>query len=66
VGGPYGYYFWIYPAYDAFVMDGHGGQRVMVFPEKDLVIVYTAWGYTSGEFFDRFNEVADLIYASCD
>lgn len=60
-GGPYGYYFWIYPAFGAFAADGHGGQRIMVFPAKNLVIVYTAWGYTSGEFFDYFNEVADII-----
>lgn len=65
-GSPYGYYFWIYPAYGAFVCDGHGGQRIMVFPEIDLVIVYTAWGYTSGDFFDHFNEVADLISKSCN
>ena len=65
-GAPYGYYFWIYPAYGAFAADGHGGQRIMVFPEKKLVIVYTAWGYTSGDFFDDFNEVADLISTSCN
>jgi CubicO group peptidase (beta-lactamase class C family) len=65
LGAPYGYYFWIYPAFEAFAADGHGGQRVMVFPKKDLVIVYTAWGYTSGEFFDHFNEVADLVASSC-
>lgn len=65
LGTPYGYYFWIYPAYGAFAADGHGGQRIMVFPEKDLVIVYTAWGYTSGDFFDNFNELADLISKSC-
>lgn len=66
LGTPYGYYFWIYPAYGAFGADGHGGQRVMVFPQKNLVIVYTAWGYTSGEFFDQLNEVIDLIVASCE
>lgn len=65
-GAPYGYYFWIYPAYHAFSADGHGGQKVMVFPAKNLVIVYTAWGYTSGDYFDHFNELADLIYMSCE
>ena len=40
VGGPYGDHFWIYPA--AFVCAGHGGQRIMVFREKNLVIVYKA------------------------
>ncbi len=66
LGAPYGYYFWIYPAYGAYAADGHGGQRVMVFPARQLVIVYTAWGYTSGDYFDHFNEVADLIFQSCD
>ena len=66
LGTPYGYYFWIYPAYGAFAADGHGGQRIMVFPEKELVIIYTAWGYTSGEFFDQLNEIVDLIAASCN
>ena len=65
LGAPFGYYFWIYPAYEAYAAEGHGGQRIMVFPKKNLVIVYTAWGYTSGEFFDDFNEVADLISKSC-
>ena len=64
-GGPYGYYFWIYPAYNSYAAIGHGGQHIMVFPDKDLVLVYTAWGYTSGEYFDSFNEMADLLYASC-
>ena len=64
-GSPYGYYFWIYPAYGAAVCDGHGGQRIMVFPALDLVIVYSAWGYTSGEFFDNFNELADQIVGAC-
>ncbi len=65
LGAPYGYYFWIYPAYGAYAADGHGGQRIMVFPDKNLVIVYTAWGYTSGDFFDHFNEIADLLSSSC-
>jgi CubicO group peptidase (beta-lactamase class C family) len=66
LGAPYGYYFWIYPALGAYGADGHGGQRIMVFPAKKLVIVYTAWGYTSGDYFDYFNEVADLVSESCN
>jgi CubicO group peptidase (beta-lactamase class C family) len=64
-GAPYGYFFWVYPAFHGFAADGHGGQKIMVIPEKNLVIVYTAWGYTSGDFFDNFNELADLILKSC-
>lgn len=66
LGTAYGYYFWIYPAYGAYAADGHGGQRIMVIPEKELVIVYTAWGYTSGAFFDNLNEVVDLIVSGCN
>ena len=62
----YGYYFWVYPAYKAYGAVGHGGQRIFVVPDKNLVIVYTAWGYTSGDFFDNFNELADLILESCN
>jgi CubicO group peptidase (beta-lactamase class C family) len=62
----YGYYFWVYPAYHGYAAIGHGGQRIFVVPDKNLVLVYTAWGYTSGDYFDNFNELADLILASCN
>jgi len=29
------------------------------------VVVYTAWPYTSGEFFDQYTELMDLIIGSC-
>lgn len=62
----YGYYFWVYPAYHGYAALGHGGQVIFVVPDKNLVVVYTAWGYTSGDYFDNFNELADLIVASCE
>jgi len=65
LGAPYGYFVWIYPALGGYAADGHGGQHVMAIPGKQLVIVYTAWGYTSGDFFDDFNEVASLISQAC-
>jgi CubicO group peptidase (beta-lactamase class C family) len=64
-GASYGYYFWIYPAYPAYSALGHGGQHILVNPMQNLVIVYTAWPYTSGELFDNFFELADLITTSC-
>jgi CubicO group peptidase (beta-lactamase class C family) len=64
-GSSYGYYFRVYPAYPAYAAVGHGGQYVFVAPSKNLVIVYTAWPYTSGEMFDDFTEIADLIVKSC-
>jgi CubicO group peptidase (beta-lactamase class C family) len=65
--GPcYGYYFWVYPAYGGFAAAGHGGQFIFVVPAKKLVVVYTAWPYTSGDMFDNFGELADLIIKSCN
>jgi CubicO group peptidase (beta-lactamase class C family) len=64
-GASFGYYFWIYPAYQGYAAIGHGGQRIFVVPSKNLLIVYTAWPYTSSELFDEFSELADLIVRSC-
>ncbi|MBK6903147.1 MAG: serine hydrolase [Saprospirales bacterium] len=64
-GQPYGYYFWILPAMGGYYASGHGGQFLLVVPDKDLVVVYTAWPYTSGEFFDRGFELMTLIGEAC-
>jgi CubicO group peptidase (beta-lactamase class C family) len=64
-GASYGYYFWIFPAYGGYAAVGHGGQFIFVVPSKELVVIYTAWPYTSGDMFDNFNELADLIVKSC-
>jgi len=64
-GASYGYYFWVYPGYEGYAAVGHGGQRVFAVPSKSLLIVYTAWPYTSDKLFDEFAELADLIVASC-
>lgn len=64
-GASYGYYFWIYPAYPAYAASGHGGQYIFVAPSNRLVIVYTAWPYSSGEMFDDFTEIADIVVRSC-
>jgi len=45
----YGYKWWLYPYQDqgedrvAFGGDGFGGQRPIVLPEQDLVLVFTGW-----------------------
>ena len=65
-GTSYGYYFWIYPAYGGYAAVGHGGQFIFVVPARKLVVIYTAWPYTSGDMFDNFNELADLILKSCN
>jgi CubicO group peptidase (beta-lactamase class C family) len=38
----YGYQWWIYPARNAFVAQGRGGQTIFVAPEDDLVVTATA------------------------
>ena len=38
----YGYYWWHSPAMDVYQALGRFGQRIMVSPEEDLVVVFTA------------------------
>lgn len=63
---PYGYYFWIFPELKGYAARGHGGQFLLVVPEKKLVVVYTAWPYTSSNFFDNDTELMQLIVDSCN
>ena len=63
---PYGYYFWILPAANAYLASGHGGQFLLVAPAKNLVVVYTAFPYTNKQLWDERNELIDLILKSCD
>ncbi len=64
-GSQYGYYFWIDQRNQGFYMDGHGGQIMLVVPDKNLVLLYTAWPYTSGDFFDNAFEMLNLIVDGC-
>ena len=46
-GFKYGYKWWLLPQADGanyiWMARGFGGQRLMVFPEKDLIVVFTGW-----------------------
>ena len=48
----YGYQWWLYrfkyenETVDAYVADGWGGQRIIVFPTLDLIVVFTAGNYS--------------------
>lgn len=64
-GESYGYYFWTLPAHNAYCALGHGGQFLLVVPEKGLIVVYTAWPYTSSQLFDERMELMSLIINSC-
>jgi CubicO group peptidase (beta-lactamase class C family) len=43
---PYGYYWWIVPDV-GFAAEGHGGQIILVVPERNMVLVQTAYPYAS-------------------
>lgn len=63
---PYGYYFWIDETNQGFYAHGHGGQVLLVVPSKNLVLLYTAWPYTSGDFFDNAFDLFNLIIEGCE
>ncbi len=62
---PYGFYFWIDQRNQGFYAHGHGGQILLIVPVKNLVILYTAWPYTSGDFFDNGFDMLNLIVDGC-
>jgi CubicO group peptidase (beta-lactamase class C family) len=62
---PYGLYFWVDKRNQGFFLDGHGGQILLIVPVKNLVILYTAWPYTSGDYFDNCFEMLNMIADGC-
>ncbi len=50
LGFSFGYYWWIDEIRNIYYMDGHGGQFAFIVPEKDLVIVMTAYPNTQGKY----------------
>lgn len=63
---PYGFYFWIDERNQGYYAHGHGGQVLLVVPSKNLVMVYTAWPYTSGDYFDNAFEMFNFIADGCE
>jgi CubicO group peptidase (beta-lactamase class C family) len=63
---PYGYYFWIDENHGGYYAHGHGGQVLLIVPTLNLVLLYTAWPYTSREFFDDAFDLFDLIIQGCE
>ena len=67
-GWAYGYYFWIYPQDNVYWAAGHGGQTIMVAPDKNLVVVVTAWPYVQDneKWKDNFEfYLYKLVLESC-
>jgi hypothetical protein len=61
---------WISPTEDIFYYNasGHGGQMIIVIPEKNLVIVSSAWPYSKHEepYMEQFMPLLNIIIDSCD
>ncbi|GGG06330.1 serine hydrolase [Dokdonia pacifica] len=66
----YGYLWWQFPfniqgqRVSATLATGNGGQYIMVFPEQDMIIVFTGGAYNSQEDKLPFKIVQDLILPS--
>jgi len=69
-GIDYGYLWWQFPFIhqgkrtNATLATGNGGQYIMIFPEQDMVIVFTGGAYNSQEDKLPFKIVSDLIIPS--
>jgi len=59
----YGYYFWTFPDsfHGIFEAAGHGGQEIIVAPNKKLVVVVRAWPYIKDTEWLRDNFVGTIF-----
>jgi CubicO group peptidase (beta-lactamase class C family) len=60
--GSYGYYWWIRPDLKAYSAWGHGGQFIYILPQEDIVIVFTSYPNTSGDFQITLTQFEYLVY----
>jgi len=60
----YGYWWWIQEK--AYIAQGAGGQYIIVNPDLDLVVVFTADGFDDINLYDKFMHqfLEDYIYSS--
>jgi len=62
--GKFGYHWWINEKYTGYYANGHGGQRVFIFPDKDLVIVHIAEPSTDDTNLSEIDVLLDLVMES--
>jgi CubicO group peptidase (beta-lactamase class C family) len=67
----YGYKWWVVSqkgptSYDAYAASGHGGQRLIVIPELDLIATVTAWNIYDERALDMEDAFALLLTAAQD
>ncbi|HXJ88602.1 MAG TPA: serine hydrolase [Candidatus Binatia bacterium] len=68
----YGFKWWLLPSSDRqgfiWMARGFGGQRLMVFPEDQLIAVFTGWDILKDEATDRdlVNRILPAVRTKCD
>ncbi len=68
-GYKYGFKWWLLPRTDrpgyVWMARGFGGQRLMVFPEEDMIAVFTGWEILKDEAGDRelVNRILPAVHA---
>ena len=67
----YGFKWWLLPRTDrqsfVWMARGFGGQRLMVFPEEDMIAVFTGWEILKDEATDRdlVNRILPAVRGAC-
>ena len=70
-GFDYGYKWWLYPRKEAgkYVWNGRGfgGQRLMIFPEEQMIVTFTGWEIIHDEASsaELINRVLSTVKGSC-
>ncbi|MGA8150563.1 MAG: serine hydrolase [Terriglobales bacterium] len=64
-GSKYGFQWWLFPHGEpqrlAWAALGLGGQRLLVFPEDDLIVVFTAWDILGNDSFDTPDAIQRIL-----
>jgi CubicO group peptidase (beta-lactamase class C family) len=59
--GPFGFHWWILEKYNGYYANGHGGQRVWILPDQNMVIVHLAEPSTDQTNLNEVRVLLDLI-----
>jgi CubicO group peptidase (beta-lactamase class C family) len=57
----FGYYWWIIPSKDYYIMRGHGGQFAFIIPPKRLLVIITSLSQVDDDVNLTFEQIVDII-----